>query len=163
MGAFLFVFAVSLKAEDQDFKLSCPENIDAKKVGQMLLDSDFSGFRALGMEGHECLDQENFPHVRVHHDPPQEASEEFSFYILDSEEYKVTKVEVVDEEIGLHRIHFEVKAYPHNQSSNAAQTYEDKMSYVFYPSERMRATNGCGGMITTPERIYLKKSCLPEL
>lgn len=146
-----------------DDHLSCPEGTTSQSVGEMILDADFSGMRYFHEGESDCLAQENFPHIRVIADPPQEAIEDYYHYELiqrDGSFAEVKRIESLDSEMGLYRIHFEVEA--RSSRTGNRSVLNDTMTYTFYPSERMRERNGCGGMIAAPNRYYLKPSCLPS-
>jgi hypothetical protein len=145
LGALLASYSIMAS------ELSCPSDYTLEQKAQVLLELEFSGVRIDGMEGHECLEQDNFSFVRAEYDPSQELSEGADV-ILSADDEKtlvISDIKIIDQELGVIQAHFSIAGH------------KDEFLFLLHQSAEAQTEGGCAGILQGPEKRFVRKHCLP--
>lgn len=164
------VFCLPLSFAFSSEQASCPDDLDARGFALLLLDADFSGLRAPSLSGNECLNPERFPEFRVTKDETRvfNFDQEPLYLLEDKDSVEILSLELIDKDMGLYRLKFQLKARQYDvdlsdENYGELKVLDDQMNFIYFPSQKIRELNGCGSMISQPERTYIKKKCLKML
>lgn len=135
--------------------LTCPEHLTVQDIAEMLIELEISGIGAYEAEDSPCLEQANFPYLRV----IQNISEPYDIYIV-KELLDIGKVETINETTGIYAVSFAVKAYPYFSDTKEISIYNEKIQFMLHRSERVNKSRGCAGILEPSKKVYIKEDCL---
>ncbi len=151
-----FITLVILSLASSSLAMSCPEKKSINQIAQEIIKLELSGVHISGQEKSKCLDQKKYPHLLVVYEPSNESFQGKTHSVEGMGDLKIIKIEMIDPEVNLHRVSYELKA---KDLSNKNVILKDSLDFFLYIDLRNKQHYGCAGIVTPPTNRALLSFC----